>query len=127
MSSIKPPLHEVLHYPEESRRMLMQGFADAVDRIAANNGRTDIELFQVCRALGEPNVPSLLSLKDEGLPVYRVGTWRIDCRSSVNGQPPTRHTGRRRNHKPHMKVSHCFETADSYLARSRGPRPAAAR
>lgn len=30
----------------------MQGFADAVDRIAANNGRTDIELFQVCRALG---------------------------------------------------------------------------
>lgn len=81
MSSIKPPLHEVLHYPEESRRMLMQGFADAVDRIAANNGRTDIELFQVCRALGEPNVPSLLSLKDEGLPVYRVGTWRIDCRS----------------------------------------------
>ena len=42
--------------------MLMQGFADAVDRIAANNGRTDIELFQVCRAL-------------------RAGTWRIDCRS----------------------------------------------
>lgn len=81
MSSIKPSLHEVLHYPEESRRMLMQGFADAVDRITANNGRTDIELFQVCRALGEPNVPSLLSLKDEGLPVYRVGTWRIDCRS----------------------------------------------
>lgn len=66
MSSIKPSLREVLHYPEESRRMLMQGFADAVDRIAANNGRTDIELFQVCRALGEPNVPSLLSLKDEG-------------------------------------------------------------
>ena len=81
MSSIEPSLHEVLHYPEESRRMLMQGFADAVDRIAANNGRTDIELFQVCRALGEQNVPSLLSLKDEGLPVYRVGTWRIDCRS----------------------------------------------
>ena len=26
MSSIKPSLHEVLHYPEESRRMLMQGF-----------------------------------------------------------------------------------------------------
>ena len=31
-SRIKPSLHEVLHYPEESRRMLMQGFADAVDR-----------------------------------------------------------------------------------------------
>ena len=38
--------------------MLMQGFSDAVDRIAANNRRTDIELFQVCRALGEPNVPA---------------------------------------------------------------------
>lgn len=98
MSSIKPPLHEVLHYPEESRRMLMQGFADAVDRIAANNGRTDIELFQVCRALGEPNVPSLLSLKDEGLPVYRVGTWRIDCRgfrkwaTSYTPYRPQKHT-----------------------------------
>lgn len=60
----------------------MQGFADAVDRIAANKRRTDIELFQVCRALGAPNVPTLLSLKDEGLPAYRVGShWRIDCRS----------------------------------------------
>lgn len=60
----------------------MQGFANAVDRIAASNGCTDIELFQVCRALGAPNVPSLLSLKDEGLPAYRVGShWRIDCRS----------------------------------------------
>ena len=46
MSSIKPPLHEVLHYPEESRRMLMQGFADAVDRIAANNGRIDCRSFR---------------------------------------------------------------------------------
>lgn len=65
-SRIKPSLHEVLNYPEESRRMLMQGFSDAVDRIAANNRRTDIELFQVCRALGEPNVPALLSLCDDG-------------------------------------------------------------
>lgn len=81
MSSIKPSLHEVLHYPEESRRMLMQGFADAVDRIAANNGRTDIELFQVCRALNEPNVPTLLSLREKGLPAYKAGEWRIDCRS----------------------------------------------
>lgn len=81
MSSIKPSLHEVLHYPEESRRMLMQGFADAVDRIAANNGRTDIELFQVCKALGEPNVPSLLSLCEQGLPAFKAGKYRIDCRS----------------------------------------------
>lgn len=80
-SRIKPSLHEVLHYPEESRRMLMQGFADAVDRIAANNRRTDIELFQVCQALGEPNVPTLLSLRDDGLPAYKAGAWRIDCRS----------------------------------------------
>lgn len=80
-SRIKPSLHEVLNYPEESRRMLMQGFADAVDRIAANNRRTDIELFQVCRALGEPNVPTLLSLRDDGLPAYKAGAWRIDCRS----------------------------------------------
>ena len=115
-SRIKPSLHEVLNYPEESRRMLMQGFSDAVDRIAANNRRTDIELFQVCRALGEPNVPALLSLCDDGLPAYKAGAWRIDCRSFRKWQPPTRHTGRRRNHKPHMKVSHCFETADSHLA-----------
>lgn len=94
----------------------MQGFADKVDRIASNNRRTDIELFQVCRALGEPNVTALLSLCDDGLPAYKAGAWRIDCRSFRNGQPPTRHTGRRRNHKPHMKVSHCFETADSHLA-----------
>lgn len=80
-SRIEPSLHEVLHYPEESRRMLMQGFADKVDRIAANNRRTDIELFQVCRALGEPNVPTLLSLREEGLPAYKAGAWRIDCRS----------------------------------------------
>lgn len=94
----------------------MQGFADAVDRIAANNGRTDIELFQVCRALGEPNVPSLLSLKDEGLPVYRAGAWRIDCRSFRKWATRYTPSGRRRNHKPHMKGSHCFETADSHLA-----------
>lgn len=81
MSSIKPSLHEVLSYSEESRRMLMQGFADAVDRVAANNRRTDIELFQVCKALGEPNVPALLSLCDDGLPAYKAGAWRIDCRS----------------------------------------------
>lgn len=81
MSSIKPSLHEVLSYSEESRRMLMQGFADAVDRVAANNRRTDIELFQVCKALGEPNVPTLLSLREEGLPAYKAGAWRIDCRS----------------------------------------------
>ncbi len=80
-SRIEPSLHEVLLYPEESRRMLMQGFADAVDRIAANNRCTDIELFQVCKALGEPNVPTLLSLIDEGLPAYRLGVWRIDSRS----------------------------------------------
>ena len=47
-SRIEPSLHEVLNYPDESRRMLMQGFADKVDRIASNNRRTDIELFQVC-------------------------------------------------------------------------------
>lgn len=80
-SRIEPSLHEVLNYPEESRRMLMQGFADKVDRIASNNGRTDIELFQVCRALGEPNVTALLSLCDDGLPAYKAGAWRIDCRS----------------------------------------------
>lgn len=80
-SRIKPSLHEVLNYPDESRRMLLQGFADAVDRIAANNRRTDIELFQVCRALNEPNVPALLSLRGDGLPAYRAGAWRIDCRS----------------------------------------------
>lgn len=116
-SRIKPSLHEVLNYPEESRRMLMQGFSDAVDRIAANNRRTDIELFQVCRALGEPNVPALLSLCDDGLPAYKAGAHGASTAAvSANGQPPTRHTGRRRNHKPHMKVSHCFETADSHLA-----------
>lgn len=71
MSSIKPSLHEVLSYSEESRR-IMQGFADAVDRVAANNRRTDIELFQVCKALGEPNVPTLLSLREEGLPAYKA-------------------------------------------------------
>lgn len=81
MSSIKPSLHEVLSYSPTSRRMLMQGFADAVDRVAANNRRTDIELFQVCKALGEPNVPTLLSLREEGLPAYKAGAWRIDCRS----------------------------------------------
>ena len=81
MSSIKPSLHEVLHYPEESRRMLMQGFADEVDRIAANNRRTDIELFQVCKALGEPNVPSLLRLCEQRLPAFKAGKYRIDCRS----------------------------------------------
>ncbi len=80
MSSINPSLHEVLSYSEESRR-IMQGFADAVDRVAANHRRTDIELFQVCRALGEPNVPTLLSLRDDGLPAYKAGAWRIDCRS----------------------------------------------
>ena len=111
-SRIEPSLHEVLNYPDESRRMLMQGFADKVDRIASNNRRTDIELFQVCRALGEPNVPALLSLCDDGLPAHGASTAAV----SANGQPPTHHTGRRRNHKPHMKVSHCFETADSHLA-----------
>lgn len=59
----------------------MQGFADKVDRIASNNRRTDIELFQVCRALNEPNVPTLLSLREKGLPAYKAGEWRIDCRS----------------------------------------------
>lgn len=59
----------------------MQGFADKVDRIASNNRRTDIELFQVCRALNEPNVPTLLSLREKGLPAYKAGAWRIDCRS----------------------------------------------
>lgn len=38
-SRIEPSLHEVLNYPDESRRMLMQGFADKVDRIASNNRR----------------------------------------------------------------------------------------
>lgn len=80
-SRIEPSLHEVLNYPDESRRMLMQGFADKVDRIASNNRRNDIELFQVCRALGEPNVPTLLSLCEKGLPAYKAGAWRIDCRS----------------------------------------------
>jgi hypothetical protein len=115
-SRIKPSLHEVLNYPEESRRMLMQGFSDAVDRIAANNRRTDIELFQVCRALGEPNVPALLSLCDDAYRRTRPAHGASTAAVSANGQPPTRHTGRRRNHKPHMKVSHCFETADSHLA-----------
>ena len=50
----------------------MQGFADKVDRIASNNRRTDIELFQVCRALGEPNVPALLSLCDAGVQGRRM-------------------------------------------------------
>ena len=49
----------------------MQGFADKVDRIANNNRRTDIE----------PNVPTLLSLREKGLPAYKAGEWRIDCRS----------------------------------------------
>jgi hypothetical protein len=99
MSSIKPSLHEVLHYPKESRRMLMQGFADAVDRIAASNGRAGVELSLVCRALGAPNVPSLLSLKDEGLPAYRVGShWRIDCRSFRKWA--TAYTPRRPQTKP---------------------------
>jgi hypothetical protein len=81
-SRIEPSLHEVLNYPNESRRMLMQGFADKVDQIARNNQRTDIELFRVCRALGEPNVPALLTLCDDGLPAYKAGAWwRIDCRS----------------------------------------------
>lgn len=105
----------------------MQGFADAVDRIAANNGRTDIELFQVCRALGEPNVPSLLSLKDEGLPVSVSAPGASTAAASASGPRHTRHTGLRRNHKPHMKVSHCFETADLHRTGHRGPRPAAAR
>lgn len=98
-SRIKPSLHEVLNYPEESRRMLMQGFADAVDRIAANNRRTDIELFQVCRALGEPNVPALLSLRDDGLPAYKAGAWRIDCRSFRKWA--TRYTPYKPQPKPH--------------------------
>lgn len=43
-SRIKPSLSETLRYPAESRRLLLQGFTDAVDRIAANNQRTGIEL-----------------------------------------------------------------------------------
>jgi len=79
--------------------MLMQGFADAVDRIAASNGRAGVELSLVCRALGAPNVPSLLSLKDEGLPAYRVGShWRIDCRSFRKWA--TAYTPRRPQTKP---------------------------
>ena len=115
-SRIKPSLHEVLNYPEESRRMLMQGFSDAVDRIAANNRRTDIELFQVCRALGSrtyrPCSVCAMTAYRRTRPAHGASTAAV----SANGQPPTRHTGRRRNHKPHMKVSHCFETADSHLA-----------
>lgn len=81
MSSIKPSLSEVLHYPAESRQQLMMGFADAVDRIAANNQRTDIEIWQIVHALREPNVYAVLALKSQGLPIYRCGTFRIDCRS----------------------------------------------
>lgn len=81
MSSIRPSLSETLRYPDQSRRLLTEGFADEVDRIAANNRRTDVELWQVCKALNEPNVPALLALRDYGLPVYKVGVlWRIDCR-----------------------------------------------
>ncbi len=81
MSSIRPSLSETLRYPEQSRRLLMAGFADAVDRVAANNRRADIELWQVCKALGEPNVPTLLALRDYGFPAYKSGMlWRIDSR-----------------------------------------------
>lgn len=80
MSSIKPSLSEVLHYPAESRQQLMLGFADAVDRIASNNQRTDIEIWQIVHALNEPNVYAVLALKSQGLPIYRCGTFRIDCR-----------------------------------------------
>lgn len=94
----------------------MQGFADKVDRIASNNRRTDIELFQVCRALGEPNVPACsvcaMTAYRRTRPAHGASTAAV----SASGPRHTRHTGRRRNHKPHMKVSHCFETADSYLA-----------
>lgn len=78
--SIKPSLSEVLHYPAESRKQLMLGFADAVDRIASNNQRTDIEIWQITHALNEPNVYAVLALKSQGLPIYRCGTFRIDCR-----------------------------------------------
>lgn len=33
-SRIEPSLHEVLNYPDESRRMLMQGFAAKLEQIA---------------------------------------------------------------------------------------------
>lgn len=58
----------------------MLGFADAVDRIASNNQRTDIEIWQITHALNEPNVYAVLALKSQGLPIYRSGTFRIDCR-----------------------------------------------
>lgn len=58
----------------------MFGFADAVDRIASNNQRTDIEIWQITHALNESNVYAVLALKSEGLPIYRSGTFRIDCR-----------------------------------------------
>lgn len=58
----------------------MFGFADAVDRIASNNQRTDIEIWQITHALNEPNVYAVLALESEGLPIYRCGTFRIDCR-----------------------------------------------
>lgn len=58
----------------------MLGFADAVDRIASNNQRTDIEIWQITHALNEPNVYAVLALKSQGLPIYRCGTFRIDCR-----------------------------------------------
>lgn len=58
----------------------MLGFADAVDRIASNNQRTDIEIWQITHALNEPNVYAVLAIKSQGLPIYRCGTFRIDCR-----------------------------------------------
>lgn len=76
----------------------MLGFADAVDRIASNNQRTDIEIWQITHALNEPNVYAVLALKSQGLPIYRCGTFRIDCRDFRKWA--TTYTPRRPQTKP---------------------------
>ncbi len=91
-SPTRPSLSEVLHYsapadnPEAVERMawhqrqLLKHFADEVDRVAANNGKTDLEVWQLVKSFNEPNAVAIICLKADGLPLYRKGGWYLDSR-----------------------------------------------
>ena len=60
---------------------------------------THFPLKLVSRRMVAPTVAHLSFLRDDGLPAYKAGAWRIDCRSFRKWA--TRYTPYKQQPKPH--------------------------
>lgn len=61
--------------------MILQGLANALDKVASKYGSTQLNAVQCVKPLGLPTPTALASLYLEGVPVARnMGTWVLDSR-----------------------------------------------